>query len=257
MNSQVINTNNQPHINIDNSHWSGIFSSNNTSRNFGLHGIYNNSNAANASKIIGGKNKFKNSKFKNITNKYKNMKHSNKKRSMKRSMKKSMKKKMYKNFSLMSNRQYGLAGGNNSNTNVNTNTNTTTNNNANMNTNTNDIVNPYSPLNIASAAGAYTDNINTNIQPSVNHQGGRRKRNRKSKKRITKRKLMRGGNGNGNSNFPQFSSNIPNTTSYSTGGILSPNNSALANPVPYTKLSNCVNCIDNYNYNTNKGFQFW
>lgn len=57
--------------------------------------------------------------------------------------------------------------------------------------------------------------------------------------------------------YNQFSNNIPNTPSFSTGGILSSKDLGLANPVPYQKLSNCTNCVDNYNYNTNKGFQFW
>jgi hypothetical protein len=72
---------------------------------------------------------------------------------------------------------------------------------------------------------------------------------KKSKKTVTRRrkgsKRQRGG-------YSQYMSNIPYTPSYSTGGILSANLSALANPVPYQPTNNCV---DNYNYNTNKGFQ--
>ncbi len=71
----------------------------------------------------------------------------------------------------------------------------------------------------------------------------------KSKKTVTRRrkgtKRQRGG-------YSQYMSNIPYTPSYSTGGQLSSNLSALANPVPYQPTNNCV---DNYNYNTNKGFQ--
>ena len=44
------------------------------------------------------------------------------------------------------------------------------------------------------------------------------------------------------------------TPSYSTGGFLKPSNLGLANPVPYKVLSNCTNCVDNYNHYTNKGF---
>jgi hypothetical protein len=65
-----------------------------------------------------------------------------------------------------------------------------------------------------------------------------------------KRNKQRGG-------YHQYQSNIPNTPSYSTGGHLSASSSALANPVPHKVLSNCTNCVDNYNANTNKGFQFW
>ena len=57
--------------------------------------------------------------------------------------------------------------------------------------------------------------------------------------------------------YDQYSNNIPNTPGYSTGSALSPNESMLANPVPIQKVSNLTNCVDNYDYNTNKGFQFW
>jgi len=75
-------------------------------------------------------------------------------------------------------------------------------------------------------------------------------RNRKSRK-IRKSHRQRGGY------YAQYSNNIPNTPSYSTGGILSAKDLGLANPVPYQVLSNCTNCIDNYNYNTNQGSQLW
>ena len=70
---------------------------------------------------------------------------------------------------------------------------------------------------------------------------------KKSKKTMRRKgsKRQRGG-------YSQYMSNVPYTPSYSTGGVLSPNLSALANPVPYQPTNNCV---DNYNYNTNKGFQ--
>ena len=54
--------------------------------------------------------------------------------------------------------------------------------------------------------------------------------------------------------YSQYQNNLPMTTSYSTGGYLKPANLALANPVPYKVLSNCTNCVDNYNHYTNKGF---
>jgi len=53
-------------------------------------------------------------------------------------------------------------------------------------------------------------------------------------------KVMRGG-------YSQYASNVPNTPSYSTGGLLSPSLSALANPVPFSKLLN--QSIDNLNHN--------
>lgn len=62
----------------------------------------------------------------------------------------------------------------------------------------------------------------------------------------------------GSSTYHQFGSQIPNTGSYSVGAThLNPLNSALANPPPFQKLSNCTNCIDNFNMNTKSGFQFW
>ena len=55
--------------------------------------------------------------------------------------------------------------------------------------------------------------------------------------------------------YMQYQSDIPNTPSFSTGGILSAKDLGLANPVPYDKLPCTTNCVDNYNHYTNKGFQ--
>ena len=68
--------------------------------------------------------------------------------------------------------------------------------------------------------------------------------NRRSRR--SQRHVMRGG-------YNQFMNNVPNTPSYSTGGILSPMLSALANPVPFTKLPN-INGIDNLNHNALNSF---
>jgi hypothetical protein len=71
--------------------------------------------------------------------------------------------------------------------------------------------------------------------------GGRRRHSRRHRR-------QRGG-------YSQYQNNMPMTPSYQVAGInLSPNESALANPAPITRLSNCVNCVDNYNHNTNMGF---
>ena len=79
--------------------------------------------------------------------------------------------------------------------------------------------------------------------------GKSKRHHKKSKKNVSRArrgtKRQRGG-------YSQYMSNVPYTPSYSTGGPLSASNSALANPVPYQPTNNCV---DNYNYNTNKGFQ--
>jgi hypothetical protein len=68
-------------------------------------------------------------------------------------------------------------------------------------------------------------------------------RNRRVSRR---RRQQRGGS---------YMSNVPNTPTYSTGGVLSAGSSALANPVPYNITSRNVNCVDNYNHVTGKGIQ--
>jgi len=66
-------------------------------------------------------------------------------------------------------------------------------------------------------------------------------------KKGTRRYRMRGG-------YSQYQNNMPMTQTYSLGGELSPQMSALASPPPYQVLSNCTNCVDNYSHYTNKGF---
>jgi hypothetical protein len=89
-------------------------------------------------------------------------------------------------------------------------------------------------------------------------KGNRKSRFRSLKKKLTKffsfgksrknrSRRQRGG-------YSQFMSNVPNTPTYSTGGVLTAANSALANPVPYNISSNNVNCVDNYSRLTNAGF---
>ena len=71
------------------------------------------------------------------------------------------------------------------------------------------------------------------------------KRSRKYSKRNRK---QRGG-------YAQYQNNLPMTPTFSVGSPnLPPNLLALANPPPITRLSNCVNCVDNYNHYTNMGF---
>jgi hypothetical protein len=85
----------------------------------------------------------------------------------------------------------------------------------------------------------------------------RRVKSRTGGKRKSRRvkRTMKNGQKGGDGRYHQFGSNIPSTASYSTGGLLNPNESYLANPVKFDKLGG--NVVDNYNYNTNKGFQFW
>jgi len=70
------------------------------------------------------------------------------------------------------------------------------------------------------------------------------------KKRASRRHKRRGQRGG----YAQYQNNMPMTQTYSLGGPLSASSSALASPPPYQVLSNCTNCVDNYNHFTNSGF---
>lgn len=98
-------------------------------------------------------------------------------------------------------------------------------------------------------------------------KGGRKtfkKRVRSMKKRIMSRYHKKGGKGkstrrggmpNYSAGYTQYQNNMPMTNSYALGSVkLGPNDSALANPPIFQKLSNCTSCVDNYNHNTNAGF---
>lgn len=80
---------------------------------------------------------------------------------------------------------------------------------------------------------------------SRSFSGGKRTRNRRHIRRSHK---QRGGYG-------QFQNNQPITPTYQVAGINLPASQlALANPAPYTVLSNSTNCVDNYSRFTNTGF---
>jgi hypothetical protein len=86
--------------------------------------------------------------------------------------------------------------------------------------------------------------------------GGRRRRTRnmKSKRRFS-RMQMTGGSAPYPGGYGQYQNNLPMTNTYQVAGVNLPaNQSALANPPPATALSNCTNCVDNYNHYTNAGF---
>jgi hypothetical protein len=71
--------------------------------------------------------------------------------------------------------------------------------------------------------------------------GGTRRRN-------NRKYHMKGG-------YSQYQNNLPMTPTYQVAGINLPaSESALANPAPYVKLSNCVNCIDNFDKFSMTGF---
>ena len=77
--------------------------------------------------------------------------------------------------------------------------------------------------------------------------GGKHKKSRTRKNRSRRNRRQRGG-------YAQYQNNLPMTEVYSLGGKLPASELALANPPPYKVLSNCVNCVDNYDHYTNKGF---
>ena len=60
------------------------------------------------------------------------------------------------------------------------------------------------------------------------------------------RRRQRGG-------YSQYQNNLPNTPSFSVGGVLSSSQLGLANPPPINVLPNCTNCIDNFNKYTMSG----
>jgi hypothetical protein len=82
------------------------------------------------------------------------------------------------------------------------------------------------------------------------------KKRRTSKKHHKKshRRVLKGGNISYPPGYSQYQNNDPITPSYSVGGILNSSDLALANPPPIKVLSNCTNCVDNYNHYTGKGF---
>jgi hypothetical protein len=90
------------------------------------------------------------------------------------------------------------------------------------------------------------------IRGFLDSTGGKR-RTKGRGRRLSRTRTRRQAGGT----YNQWQGNIPNTPTFSTGGVISAKNLGLANPVPYQKISNCTNCVDNYNHNTNKGFQFW
>ena len=71
-----------------------------------------------------------------------------------------------------------------------------------------------------------------------------------SKSRRAGRSRSRGQKGG----YAQYQNNMPMTQTYSLGGPLAPGLSALASPPPYQTLSNCTNCVDNFDMVKNSGF---
>jgi len=86
--------------------------------------------------------------------------------------------------------------------------------------------------------GKKLKSLRKRLRSSLAFSGGKRRRSRRNRR-------QRGG-------YAQYQNNMPVSNSYSIGGILSPNDSALANPAPIYKVTN--NAVDNYNHYTNYGF---
>lgn len=64
----------------------------------------------------------------------------------------------------------------------------------------------------------------------------------------SKTRVLRGG-------YSQYQNNLPMTPGYQVAGVNLPASElGLANPPPFTRLSNCVNCVDNFSKNTMAGF---
>jgi hypothetical protein len=104
--------------------------------------------------------------------------------------------------------------------------------------------------------GKNTKRIKRSIKSKFLRGIKRTKKNRSSRKHHKKshRRVLKGGNINYPAGYSQYQNNEPMTPSYSVGGILKSNDLGLANPPPIKLLSNCTNCVDNYNHYTGKGF---
>ena len=74
----------------------------------------------------------------------------------------------------------------------------------------------------------------------------RRSRMSAARRRAGSRRRQRGG-------YAQYQNNLPMTPTYSVGGILPASQLGLANPPPVQALSNCTNCVDNFNAFLQKG----
>ena len=89
------------------------------------------------------------------------------------------------------------------------------------------------------------------MKSRVRSRYAKRSRSRSSRSRSSRSRSRRSRSLKQKGGHAQFYNNMPNTPSFSTGGVLSPSLSALANPVPYKLLGNEP---DNYNHFTNSGF---
>lgn len=215
-------------VNVDGSNWPGRFGSIETSRQFALPDNYScNATAANASRLQSGGGKRRRTlrkKIKNIVKKYRMASKKMRKQTKKRLLSLYKRKGHKKHGKTMKTRRQRRGG------------------NAVLN---GPIVSSQN-LKLVDGSNAYNNSVGPvdGVVNPYNILGGKRRKNSK------KSKKQRGG-------YHQFQSDVPMTQTYYRGGILDAKDLALANPAPYQVLPNCTNCIDNYDYNTNRGFQFW
>jgi len=256
-------------VNVDSSNYPGGFGSMATNRQFALPDNYsNNADAANASIMSpkyfkgGSKKHSLRKKIKNIINSYrmtsKKMRNHTKRRLMSLYRRKGSKRHTRRhrggnavlNAPIISSQYQTLEAG----TNV-------------YNTNVKPIDAVVNPYGVNNKVGGYRyKKHRKHSNRSRIHSNSSRSTSRSSNSRSSRShrggcdsctRTPQAGGQKGGVGYHQYQGNIPGTPTYSTGGILSAKDSALANPVPYAKMSNCTNCVDNYNYNTNKGYQFW
>ena len=87
--------------------------------------------------------------------------------------------------------------------------------------------------------------IKSRLRSKYASKKNRNRKNKSKKNRSRRRKNMKGGHS-------QYNNNLPMSSSYSTGGVLSADSSALASPVPYKMAGNLA--IDNLNHNAKNSF---
>jgi hypothetical protein len=89
--------------------------------------------------------------------------------------------------------------------------------------------------------------MKSRVRSRLNKRSRSHRRSRSHKRSASRSRGQKGG-------YAQYQNNMPMTQNYSTGGFLSPSSSALASPPPHQVLSNCTDCVDNYNHFTGSGF---
>ena len=87
--------------------------------------------------------------------------------------------------------------------------------------------------------------IKSRLRSKYASKKNRSRKNKSKKNRSRRHNNMKGG-------YSQYNNNLPMSSTYSTGGVLSPSLSALANPIPYKLVGNLA--MDNLNHNAQNSF---